>query len=89
MLAAFPLGDLGNTAFNEATMVFIPKKTDRVLDGTHCCEPGEVRPLSVVNTDNRLLAAATPAPGGTIGGHSHLPLPAGFPPRAASAPQCG
>ena len=58
LLSAFPLDGDGNTDFNLATMVFIPKKVDRVINGTSCCEPGDVRPLSIVNTDNRLMANA-------------------------------
>jgi hypothetical protein len=58
LLSAFPVDDAGNTAFNEATMVFIPKKLDREFQGVRYNEPGEVRPLSIVNTDNRLMANA-------------------------------
>ncbi len=39
-------------------MVFIPKKLDREFQGARYNEPGEVRPLSIVNTDNRLMANA-------------------------------
>jgi hypothetical protein len=58
LLEAFPLDTAGNTDFNAATMVFIPKKVDRELHGVRYNEPGEVRPLSIVNTDNRLMANA-------------------------------
>lgn len=67
-------------------MVFIPKKVDRVVNGRSCCEPGDVRPLSVVNTDNRLLLVAVrlrvdpllataifPAQRGFLPGRSMLP----------------
>ena len=58
LLSAFPLGSEGNTDFNQAIIVFIPKKVDREINGIRCCEPGDVRPLSIVNTDNRLMANA-------------------------------
>ena len=58
LLEVFPPDDMGNTAFNEATMVFIPKKVAREVNGVRFNEPGDVRPLSVVNTDNRLMANA-------------------------------
>ena len=58
LLSAFPLDGDGNTDFNQAVMVFIPKKVDREVNGVRCCEPGDVRPLSIVNTDNRLMANA-------------------------------
>ncbi len=58
LLEAFPADSAGNTGFNEAIMVFIPKKVDRELNGIRYNEPGEVRPLSIVNTDNRLMANA-------------------------------
>jgi hypothetical protein len=58
LLAAFPLDSSGNTVFNEATMVFIPKKVDHEAHGIRYNEPNEVRPLSIVNTDNRLMANA-------------------------------
>ena len=58
LLAAFPLDCDHNTPFNEAVMVFIPKKVEKVVGGVSCCEPGDVRPLSLVNTDNRLMANA-------------------------------
>ena len=58
MLQAFPTDDRGNSAFNEAIAVFIPKKTAHMLNGVGFHKPGEVRPLSIVNTDNRLMANA-------------------------------
>jgi exonuclease III len=58
LLAAFPGDADGNTAFNEATMVFIPKKVSREAQGIRYNEPGDARPLSIVNTDNRLMANA-------------------------------
>lgn len=58
MLAEFPLDALGNTPFTVATMVFIPKKIDREVNRVLCCEPGDVRPLSIVNTGDRLLASS-------------------------------
>jgi exonuclease III len=58
LVAAFPLDAAGNSGFNEATMVFIPKKVNHEHHGVRYNEPGEVRPLSIVNTDNRLMANA-------------------------------
>ena len=58
LLAAFPLDGDHNTPFNDAVMVFIPKKFAREVNGVRCCEAGDVRPLSLVNTDNRLMANA-------------------------------
>ena len=55
---AFPLDEAGNTAFNAATQVFIPKKTPQQWEGGEFHRPQDTRPLSVVNTDNRLLANA-------------------------------
>ena len=54
----FPADSAGSTGFSEATMVFIPNKVDRELNGIRYNEPGEVRPLSIVNTNNRLMANA-------------------------------
>ena len=58
LLEAFPLDANGDTAFNSASMVFIPKKTAHEANGIRYHLPGEVRPLSLVNTDNRLMANA-------------------------------
>jgi hypothetical protein len=58
MLAAFPTDEQGNTPFNEAVAVFIPKKAGHVLNGVAFHRPAEARPLSIVNTDNRLMANA-------------------------------
>jgi len=44
--------------FNEAIMAFIPKKPCCAQDGLEVYEAGGVRPLSIVNTDNRLMANA-------------------------------
>jgi hypothetical protein len=58
MLNAFPVDEQGNTPFNEAIAVFIPKKIAHQANGIGFHKPGEVRPLSIVNTDNRLMANA-------------------------------
>jgi len=58
LLSAFPLDGNGNTDFDLAILVFIPKKVDREVNGIRYCEPGDVRPLAIVNTDNRLMANA-------------------------------
>ena len=58
LLEAFPLDANGDTAFNSASMVFIPKKTAHEANGIRYHLPGEVRPLSLMNTDNRLMANA-------------------------------
>lgn len=87
-MAAFPLDRLGNTPFNEATMVFTPKKLDREVNGMRCCEPGDVRPLSVVNTDNRLLAAAVRLRVAPLLAAAISPAQRGSP-RAVYAPQRG
>ena len=58
MLEAFPADEEGNTPFNAAVAVFIPKKVAHMANGVGYHKPGEVRPLSIVNTDNRLMANA-------------------------------
>ena len=58
LLTAFPADENGDTSFNEAVMVFIPKKVAHEVNGIRCHKPDEVRPLSIVNTDNRLMANA-------------------------------
>ncbi|MBM3946426.1 MAG: hypothetical protein FJ315_03360, partial [SAR202 cluster bacterium] len=59
LLEAFPLDSDGNSPFNEALLVMIPKKASATTEhGAPLYEPCDVRPLSVVNTDNRLLANA-------------------------------
>ncbi len=56
---SFPLDGDGNTPFNFATLALIPKKTAGTSDdGTHYFRPEDFRPLSIVNTDNRLMANA-------------------------------
>ena len=45
--------------FNEALMVFLPKKAKGTLpDGTEIFSPSSLRPLSLTNTDNRILSSA-------------------------------
>jgi len=44
--------------FNDALMVFLPKKPSGVWEGVDYYEPGDTRPLSIVNSDNRLMASA-------------------------------
>ena len=57
--AAFPLSDGGCSQFNAAIMVFIPKKAPLVsAAGIEYTSAADMRPLSIVNTDNRLLANA-------------------------------
>ena len=58
MLEAFPIDACGNSQFNEALMIFIPKKCPQTFQNIEYHEPSDVRPLSVVNTDNRLMANA-------------------------------
>ena len=56
---SFPRDPDGRSAFNEAIMVFLPKKDPLVSEaGVAYTRAEEVRPLSIVNTDNRLLANA-------------------------------
>ena len=55
----FPLNDDMRSDFNAAVMVFIPKGQPlRSESGTSYTLAGDLRPLSIVNTDNRLLASA-------------------------------
>ena len=58
LLEIFPLNPQGDTEFNEAVMVFIPKKVARDRNGVRFHKPAETRPLSLVNTDNRWMANA-------------------------------
>jgi hypothetical protein len=58
MLEAFPDDGDGNTEYNLAPMVLISKKTPQERHGVTYHAPGDVQPLSVVNTDNRLVAKA-------------------------------
>ena len=52
-------GDLDHDAFNESLLCCLPKKAGRTTeDGEGVFEPGETRPLSITNTDNRLIANA-------------------------------
>ena len=45
--------------FNESLLHFLPKKsTGRTADGQDLYEPANVRPLSITNTSNRLIASA-------------------------------
>ena len=47
------------SGFNEALMVFLPKKASHTTaDGTEVYAPENTRPLSIVNCDNRLMASA-------------------------------
>lgn len=55
---AFPRDQEGISDFNAAVMVFIPKKSPQEQNGREFHLPGDVRPLSIVNTDNRLIANA-------------------------------
>jgi len=48
----------GVRRFNEALMVFLPKKPSGQEGDTVFYEPGDTRPLAIVNTDNRLIASA-------------------------------
>ena len=42
--------------FNFATLVLLPKKPSVVVDGVKWYAPKDTRPLSVTNTDNRIIA---------------------------------
>jgi hypothetical protein len=42
--------------FNFATLVLLPKKPSVEVDGTMWYAPKDTRPISIVNTDNRLIA---------------------------------
>ena len=56
---ACPLDENGQSDFNAATMVFLPKKDPLISEsGVAYTTAGDLRPLSIVNTDNRLLANA-------------------------------
>ena len=56
--SAFPPED-GVSEFNAATLICIPKKiAGRTDDGIAYHLPQHLRPLSIVNTDNRLIASA-------------------------------
>ena len=46
------------SAFNAGVMVFIPKKAPQEQAGREFHAPGDARPLTIVNTDNRLIANA-------------------------------
>ncbi len=56
--AAFRLNECGYSEFNAAIVVFIPGKSRREQAGQEYPMPGDTRPLSLVNTDNRLVANA-------------------------------
>ena len=59
MLEAFPLNASGVSAFNAALAFFIPKKSERrAANGEGFHQPGDLRPITVCNTDNRLIANA-------------------------------
>lgn len=62
-------------------MVFIPKKTDREVDGVRCCELGDARRLSIVSllasavrlrVEPMLAMAISPAQRGLLPGRSML-----------------
>ena len=56
---AFPSDEAGNSSFNVAIMTLLPKNelltTELGVAYTHA---EDLRPLSIVNTDNRLMANA-------------------------------
>ncbi len=58
LLEAFPLDAEGMWAFSAGVMVFIPKNVPQEQDGRKFHAPGDARPLTVVNTDNWLVANA-------------------------------
>ena len=59
LLGTFPLDASGQTDFNAAVMIFIPKKQLLISDsGIEYTRAADLRPLSIVNTDNRLVANA-------------------------------
>ena len=58
LLEAFPLDVEGITAFNAGVMVFIPRKVPQKQEGREFHAPGDSRPLTIVNIDNRLIANA-------------------------------
>ena len=54
-----PTGAFIPEDFNHSRLICLPKKpTGTLADGTHFYSPEATRPLSIVNTDNRLIAAA-------------------------------
>ncbi|CAK0910901.1 unnamed protein product [Prorocentrum cordatum] len=56
---ACPLNAEGHSAFNEAIMVFLSKKDPLISNsGVSYTRAEDLRPLSIVNTDNSLLANA-------------------------------
>jgi len=56
--SAFGRGVSGSAEFNKALMVFLPKKPSGTWEGNSFFDPQDTRPLSIVNTDNRLIANA-------------------------------
>ena len=59
LAAACPLDEVGQSAFNAAVMVFLQKKEPLIsAAGVAYTKASDLRPLSIVNTDNRLLANA-------------------------------
>jgi len=61
MIAADGLAQVRDewSSFNESVMVFIPKKaTSTRADGSEVFPPGNMRPLNITNTDNRILCSA-------------------------------
>ena len=57
--AVFPVDEQGTSAFNAGLMVFLPKKAPQTSElGEEFLLPSELRPLTIVNTDNRLMANA-------------------------------
>jgi hypothetical protein len=58
LAAASPPDADGDNDWNRALMVFIPKKLPQQQGTITYHDPGDTRPLSIVNTDNRLLANA-------------------------------
>ena len=44
--------------FNDAAMVFLPKKPVGIVEGKPVYDANNTRPLSIVNTENRLMASA-------------------------------
>ena len=57
--ATFPVDEQGISAFNEGLMVFLPKKPPQINElGEEFLRASELRPLTIVNTDNRLMANA-------------------------------
>ena len=51
-------GPGGHCTFNESLMVFLPKKTSGSLNGVDFFDQSDTRPLSIVNSDNRIMASA-------------------------------